>query len=757
MQNIQQYAAIEDQTNARVFGEGPIIFRAKPSAGAKGLPSDLSRHNFERMTVDVRAFSVETVMLTTMQEHLTYAVQSVAETPEQLRLVRNVMAAPKFIAHIQKSVWPKAESQIKVDVRSLTEDMLVTLVQKGITESRVNGLNDEGRQLIVAILGVALEHHGIVAIDIASFATRLHTRLFPTWDNIVHEGLKALAVSHFSVIKPENGLQKKAIGRVALAPLSNMFDDISNVIVKIMADRNQFKALAAAGLARVLHRGEHLGDYRNITEESEIVEFASNATYVLAYSDYLEEQGQAITDDFIISQLALVPLLSFNRRIVAAASILREIEHYRVGAIDTLRRNTNIHHVLDHIGALSGVMIAPNYRVSSTNFMVSEYLHATLGRNVIAQPDMEDTVNNVLGNINDVFIKLPEQIKFVMENISERYNAGVALDLADSAMIEGPDGSMIAAEDVIYPLCIGVGLSTEYLRLLAIANSLYTTIRANATDEDATPGLNITYIYDAKQRDVNRILTNISEDTCFTVDPEIVVAFGTTDTDNLGFWEIGNQNINEGARSARYLGGLGDENSAEYTILGQPRNYLERPWDLAINIPVRGNEAISIATSVNLYELVYAAEYISGLDRDHLYVHFAPAVVNQMESLVDFYLALTSVESAPGEIVTVSDRIEVMLADAFAPIITSGAFKGLVAAIRAQLLSRAMQSIKDRAQINYVRKRLVSGELDVDISSSLLFNVLRRAHLIRLDQLDDLTEIANKREYRQAMLSLVRK
>lgn len=172
---------------------------------------------------------------------------------------------------------------------------------------------------------------------------------------------------------------------------------------------------------------------------------------------------------------------------------------------------------------------------------------------------------------------------------------------------------------------------------------------------------------------------------------------------------------------------------------------------------MRGNEAISVSADVNLYELVYASEYISGLDRDHLYVHFAPAIVNQMESLVDFYLALTAVDSAPGEIITVADRIEVMLADAFAPIVTSGAFKGLVAAVRAQLLSRAMASIKDRAQVNYIRKRLVSGELDVDITSSLLFNILRRAHLIRVDQLDDLIEVSAKREYRQAMLSLVRK
>jgi hypothetical protein len=752
MQNVDQYVAMEQQLSTRAFGDGPAVFRAKPSSGARGLPSDLSRHSFERMTVDTRALSVETIMLTSMQEHLTYAIQEIAETPEQIRLVRNVIVSPRFIEHVQKTIWPKAESQIKVDVRSLTEDMLVRLVQKGITETRINGISDSGRQLIVAILGVALEAHGIVAIDIASFATRIHTKLFPTWKGMVHEGLKALAVSHFSVIKPERGLQKKAIGRVALAPLSNMFDDIYNVMQKILADRNQFNALAAASMARVLHRGEHLGDYRGITEESEIVEFASNATYILAYADYLEEQQVAITDDFIIGQLQLVPLLSFNRRIVAAASILREIEHFRVGNIDTLRRNTNIHHVLDHVGALSGVMIAPNFRVNKTHFMVSEYLHATLGRNIIAQVDMEDTLNNVLANVNDVFMKLPEQIKFVMENISERYNAGVALDMADSEVIDG-----VEVSDVIYPLCVAVGLSQEYLRLLAIANSLYTTIRANATEEDAEPGINITYIFDAKQKDVNRILTNISEDTCFTVDPEIVVAFGTVDVNNLGHWEVGNQNISEAARAARYLGGLGDENSNTITVLGQPRNFLERPWDLSVNVPVRGEEAISVTTEVNLYELVYASEYISGLDRDHLYVHFAPAIASQMESLVDFYLALVAPGSAPGEIITISDRIEVILADAFAPIVKSGAFRGLVASIRAQLLATVMSTIKDRAKINYVRKRLVSGELDVDISSSLLFNILRRAHLIRQDQLDDLTEIATQREYRQAMLSLVRK
>lgn len=752
MQNVDQYQAMEQNLSARAFGDGPAVFRAKPTSGARGLPSDLSRHSFERVTVDTRALSVETIMLTSMQEHLTYAVQEIAETPEQLRLVRNVIVSPKFIENVQKTIWPKAESQIKVDVRSLTEDMLVRLVQKGISETRINGLDDKGRQLIVAILGVALEAHGIVAIDIASFATRIHTKLFPTWSGMVHEGLKALAVSHFSTIKPERGLQKKAIGRVALAPLSNMFDDIYNVMQKILADRNQFNALAAAAMARVLHRGEQLGDYRGITEESEVVEFASNATYVLAYADHLEQSNLAITDDYIIGQLQLVPLLSFNRRIVAAASILREIEHYRVGSIDTIRRNTNIHHVLDHVGALSGVMIAPNFRVNKTHFMVSEYLHATIGRNIIAQPDMEDTLNNVLSNVNDVFMKLPEQIKFVMENISERYNAGVALDMSDDDTIDG-----VAVEDIIYPLCVAVGLSDEYLRLLAIANSVYTTIRANATDDDAEPGINITYVFDAKQKDVNRILTNIAEETCFTVDPAIVVAFGTADTNNLGSWEVGNQNISESARSARYLGGLGDENSNTITVLGQPRNFLEREWALEVSIPVRGEEAIAISTNVNLYELVYASEYVSGLDRDHLYVHFAPAIVSQMESLVDFYLALVAPGTAPGEIISISDRIEVILADAFAPIVKSGAFRGLVASIRAKLLATTMNSIKDRAKVNYVRKRLVSGELDVDISSSLLFNILRRAHLIRQDQLDDLTEIAEKREYRQAMLSLVRK
>lgn len=749
MQNTTLLNPEDSKNSASLFNAHPVVFRAKPSTLVSAIPSELTQHTFQRFTVDSRALSVETTLLTTMREHLVYAVDQIADDVVQLTLVRNIMADARFIQHVQKNVWPKAENEIKINVRSVTEEMLNAIVSKAINETASNNINSSGRLLITAIIGVALEYHGILDISIPSFATRMHINLFPTWDNIVLDGIRALAQSHFSSLKPENGLQKKAIGRIALMPLANLFDDINTIIDKIKVDRNQFYGLAAASIAKVLHMDEALGDYRGVTEESEVSDFASNATYMLAYMDHLRATKQVPTDSFIVSELRKVPMLSFGRRITAAASILREIPHYRVGSLDTLIKNTTIHHVLDHVGALSGVMISPNFRVSNTVFMVSEFLHGTMRRNLIEKSDVEDVFNNMFSSLSDVFQKLPEQTMFVMENISEKYNAGVALDVAaNDTLIDGTPVS-----DAIYPLCIGLNLTGAYLRLLAVAYSTFVNIRLAETEENFLP---MTYIFDTKQKDVNRVLYNLAEDTCFTTDEATVVAFGSTTIIDSGFWEVGTQNITPEARKLRYIGVDTSDNAPEISILGNMRNYIDREWKISIQIPGVEDSSVSVTTEANLYELITATKYMSGLDRDHVFVHFAPALSARMETMVDFYLSLTDTASSDGEIVTANDRIRVMLADCFSPVIKTGAFRSLLVSIRGQLLAQASIEITNRSVLNYIRKRLVTGEFDVDIASSLLFNVLRKAHLIRQDQHQDLVDVSMTKEFRQSMLSIVR-
>lgn len=735
-------------------GDSSLIFRAKPQETTGSLPSDLSRHTFQRFTYNKAAYGIKTIFLTDYQEHLVHAVEELSANPAEFRVVRNVLASPEFIHIVQKNVWPKEEATIKLDILSLEETDLTQLVLTAVTKARFNNVSDQARHVITSILGVALESAGIIKIKLKSFTTQAEPSLFPSWTKIRSDAIKMLAWEHFKKIDVRRGIQGKSVGRVALTPLVHMFDDITLIIDRILNDRNQFDALAAAGLCRVLRRGEQMGDYKSITEESEVVEFASNATYIMGYLDYLDESKIAITDNFLLTEIMKLPITSFSRKLSGAAATIRDIEHYRSAPLDTVLKNTTLHHMLDHIGGLSGILISPTFHVAKPHFMVSEVLHNTLGRNMFPQTMLEDEINAVMTPINDVFAKFPDQVRFIMENITEQYNSSVALNVAPGEVIDIANG--IEASDVIYPLCVGLGLSDTYLRLLALALSSTVNISSNALRGGLEePGYSVTYVFDVHQPDIHKVLPMISEGVSFTSDAATVVSFGSTSSGIRGQWDLEAQNIEPNARQMRYIGAMPTQNGTIVNIFGDALNYFEREWEIDLSLPLANGQTKEFSIKTNLYDLITKTEYIQGNQRDHIFVHFMPAVVAKMRSLVSFYLLLNENTPEDGSIITIRDRIMVMLVDSFSQIIKTPRFKSFIAQVRAEALKVMLSQNNDRVLNNYVRRRLTTGELDVDISSALLLNLLRKTHLITNDQLTELTELTQTKRFRQSMLTVV--
>lgn len=735
-------------------GDSSLIFRAKPQETTGSLPSDLSRHVFQRFTYNKAAYGIKTIFLTDYQEHLVYSVEELSANPAEFRTVRNVLSNPEFIHLIQKNVWPKEEATIKLDVLSVEETDLTDLVIKAIAKSKFTAVSDSARHVITSILGVALESAGIVKIKLKSFTTQAEPSLFPSWERIRTDAIKMLAWEHFKKIDVRKGIQGKSVGRVALTPLVHMFDDITQIIDRLINDRQQFDALAAAGLCRVLRRGEQMGDYRGITDESEVIEFAENATYMMGYLEYLDKSKIAIDDNFLLTEIMKLPIISFSRRIAGAASTIRDIEHYRSAPLDTMLKNTSLHHMLDHIGGLSGVLISPTFHIAKPNFMVSEVLHNTLGRNVFAQTTLEDEINAVMAPINDVFSKFPDQVRFIMENITEQYNSSVALNVGASSVIDVANGT--EAGDVIYPLCVGLGLSDIYLQMLALALSSTVNISSTALRSgESEHGYTITYVFDVHQPDVHKVLPMISEGVSFTSDEATVIAFGSHSSGIRGQWDLEAQNIEPNARSMRYIGAMPTQSGSIVNIFGDALNYFERPWTIDLSLPIANGEQKDFQITINLYDLITKTEYIQGNPRDHIFVHFMPAVVAKMRSLISFYMILNENTPDDGSIITVRDRILVMLVDSFAQIIKTPRFKSFISQIRSEALKIMLSQSNDRVLNNYVRRRLTTGELDVDISSALLLNLLRKTHLITNDQLTTLSEVTQTKRFRQSMLTVV--
>lgn len=79
MQNTTLLNPEDSRATASLFNAHPVVFRAKPSLLVSAIPSELTQHTFQRFTVDIRALSVETTLLTNMREHLVYAVDQVAD------------------------------------------------------------------------------------------------------------------------------------------------------------------------------------------------------------------------------------------------------------------------------------------------------------------------------------------------------------------------------------------------------------------------------------------------------------------------------------------------------------------------------------------------------------------------------------------------------------------------------------------------------------------------------------------------------
>lgn len=749
MQNIK--------TQAHVSGDTTILFRAKPDASSGQLPSDLSRHNFRRFSYLNTAYGIKTTELTSYQDQLIAAVEDLSAKPGDFRAVQKIMTHPSFITSMQREIWPKPEAAIKTGVRSLEEADIERMVRMSIAKALRQDVSDKVRRVVTGIIGVACEHAGLVKLRLHSFTTDVYTLMFPTWASVKEEGVKLLAWEHFKKIELKRGIESKAIGRIALAPLANLFDDISMIIDKIVNERNQFDALAAAAAAKLFRRDEFLGDYRGITLEADVVEFSENATLMLGYLDDLTERGIAITDEFLLSEVRKIPLTSFNRHLTGAAATIRNVPHFRTAPLDLIARNTMIKHVMDYRGGLSGVLISPNFTFGKAEFMVSEFVANTLGRNLIPQTQIEDDLNAVFRPLNDVVTSFPDRIAFVLQNISEQYDAGVALDVSGVDSVELPDGTDRNVEDIIYPLCVGISLSKQYLRLLALAASTNVSVTCSSLRSNSTvPGYEISYVYDIHQPDYNRLLPSMNEGMSFTNQPEVVVAFGTVDSGMAGNWEIASQNISTSARSSRYAGPQISEDGDTANILGDAKNYFERSVSLQLRIPVAQGKIKEFTVPVSFFELFTSTEYDEDLGHDHIYVHFMPAVVAKMRSLISLYLNLNQNINSDGAIITASDRIITMLVDTLEPLMRTPRFRSLVSQVRAQALQTIYkEGGGDRALNNYLRNRLVGGEMDVDIASALIINLLRRAHLVSKEQATDLAELAAKARFRESMLSVV--
>lgn len=738
------------------------IFRAKPDVTSSVMPNDLSRHGFQRISYLQTAYGVKTIELTDYQTMLTQAVENISGVPEQFKIVRSVMTSPTFILAIQKEVWPKPEATLKVGVRSLEESDIERMVRANIAKAKINGVSEEVRRVVIAILGVACEHAGLVKLRMHSFTTDVYNVLFPTWGYVRTEAVKMLAWEHFKKIDLKRGIETKSVARIALAPLAHLFDDITQVVDKIISERNQFDALAAAAAARVFRRGDFLGDYKGITDESEVIEFAENATLMLGYLDDVTAKGSVLDDAFFLSEVSKIPLTSFGRRLAAAATTIRNIEHIRTAPIDVMTRNTEITHLRDYRGGLSGVVINPSYTFGKPEFMVSELVSNTIGRNLLQQSSIEDDINAIMVPVNDMVNSFPKKIAFVMQNITEEYDANVALDIAASDTVMDSEGNITQVSDIIYPLCVALGISDRYMQLLAVAQAMNVSIKSRGLNDSAEAGYDISFVFDVKQPDVHRILPMVSEGVSFSDKPEVVVAFGTNSFENASNWEIANQNISKTARSMRYVGPLLTRDDKSMSIIGDDQNYLDRKMDLEFKVSVPGAGADGgpmtkeFKLESNFYTLFTAMEFVAADNSDHVYVHYMPAVVAKTRAMFDLYIHLNDTLPDRDMVITSRDRIITMLVDTLAPFIRSPRFKSLVAQVRANALLEIYSSLgDDRVAKNSIRRLLISGEMDVDISSAVLLNLLRRVHLLGRDQQTALNDISITKRFREAMLSVV--
>lgn len=691
-------------------------FELEPS-----VPNATVLRSFDNVIIDKRAMSIHCKQISTLEDHLHERVKAIVGDNNAIREVRSSIMDYEFSAKVGAEIWPRfTDKPTKTELATLQLTMLDKIVDQNTPDT-----TEPVRRVVSALLGVMLQHQGIMSIEMPTLYVTIPESVFPLYETIKKDAMLDGTYASLTAIPIDEAFYKNAVGNLALKSFAEVFARYGRIFNEIVQLSDSVDTFAAGVILSIHDKDSILGTHKGYLDHPSIEAAKRNYTFVRAIHDYFFDRKGYPNIDSLVSVFSQVGVGILADKLQNAWQLINQIEHFEFSQLSTLKNRVNIYRFINNVAAPIGVVCQPLFKGEREGFNISFFDDKAskiinLEQDKLSESYFEPLTVAVHDNVRNAINSVAPLLSTVIMNEQGLMNFGDDVINASSL------------NNVYAPFGMYIGLDDVAINHLAMSFAE----QMSFGDPADTSQCRYAYFFTRRQRDPEYYLRMVSTDLAYSEAPNDVILFagyeGTSAATTA--WNVGPQTLPDVARPSKYLPKTGFENDLlpESALLLDKEQRLTREIKFNIEVPDGKGDVTKHATTVSLYEL-YAGSESSKWRKDLCYpiAHVSPLLSKQTTDLAELFLYVAKQPTISGMVHAPAERVRVQFANLMAPMVKSATFKRLLVALRARILAGAVtNTMEQRVALRY---HLKTKDIDLKLSASLVRYLLVRLGLLDWD------------------------